>query len=89
MYKHYRISPITAPDGTIQCYIKMDPEFIAPVKDVMIDWICPNDTVTRDPLGDLVSGKTTYSFNMRHLSLICERIEKIIRKAGLRMTKSK
>ncbi len=88
MYKHYRISPITAPDGTVQCYIRMDPEFIAPVKDVEIGWITPSGTPTSDPLGEFVSGKTTYSFNICDLGSVIQRIEKIIRKASLRKTKS-
>ncbi len=89
MYKHYRISTVTAPGGTLQCYIKIDPEFIVPVKDVEFGWICPNGTPTSDPLGEFVSGKTTYSFNICDLSSVIQRIEKIIRKAGLRRTKSK
>lgn len=89
MYKHYRNNMIAAPDGTLQCYIKMDPEFIAPVKDVEFGWICPDGTPTSDPLGDFTSGKTTYSFNICDLSSVTQRIEKIVRKAGLRKTRGK
>ena len=88
VFKHYRLRTVKNPNGEIRWYIEMDPEFIDPIKDILVFGPIPHGSLRAGvTLGELVTSGSEWNFAILDLGSVLNQIEKTVREANLRKVK--